>query len=262
MPVCFGGRHIRALVVLNSPHTEYTIYKHLETQTAHGYLLLYGTRALRSSVLHVDGASARSLPADFMGVGIHLQICIPIENTTHVCPEMVADSRTILIGTSDGVVHAYTWHGKVCWMHVGRTRDCVCNPTMHIVLTRYTHSCVAPSHPCPPASLQPTMVSCHPLHQHQSLLQPAIQWGPAHPPRAPCMWGLLFLPFPPAPPAAALLCGSTHNTEGMSCRVCFPLRCPTAKHSRWPTHSRAPMQGRMGCVWCLWITQPVQSSWQ
>lgn len=44
---------------------------------------------------------------------MHLQICVPVEHTEHVCNEMIADSRTIVVGAAEGVLHAFTWHGKV-----------------------------------------------------------------------------------------------------------------------------------------------------
>ena len=82
-------------------------------QTSQRFLLLYGTRAQRTAVLHIEGAGVRNVPSDFFGVGIHLQICVPLENTQHVCPEMIGDSRTIVVGADEGAMHAFTWHGKV-----------------------------------------------------------------------------------------------------------------------------------------------------
>lgn len=76
--------------------------------------MLYGMRSMRTSVLHLEGAGGRSLPHDVPGAAVHLQICVPVEHTEHVCSEMIADSRTIVIGAAEGVLHAFTWHGKVC----------------------------------------------------------------------------------------------------------------------------------------------------
>lgn len=75
--------------------------------------MIYGMRPTRTSVLQLQGAGGRSLPHDVFGAAVHLQICVPVEHTDHVCSEMVADSRTIVVGAAQGVLHAFTWHGKV-----------------------------------------------------------------------------------------------------------------------------------------------------
>lgn len=85
----------------------------LAVLSSKGFLLLYGTRITKDTVLYTQSPVARGAPIELKGVTVYLQYCIPVEGADeHLCPELVADSRTIIVAYGDAVLQAYSWQGK------------------------------------------------------------------------------------------------------------------------------------------------------
>lgn len=71
-------------------------------------------RITGETVLFTQSPVARGAPIELKGATLYLQYCIPLEGgTDSLCPELAADSRTIIVGYGDGVLLAYSWQGKV-----------------------------------------------------------------------------------------------------------------------------------------------------
>ena len=105
---CSAGTHVANTAVPVYLVAVFQLVLYL-LQTYNNYLHIYGIHTCKTSVL--QGAGLAGLQ-DLKHVDIYLQHSIAVQSTA-AATSLVGDSRSILLGLSDGTCQVFSWQSKV-----------------------------------------------------------------------------------------------------------------------------------------------------